>query len=346
MADWIKGNYTSVIDWGIALAAILIPLLLARQGRDKITNRQNLLKTYISVALKISFFYLALVCIFFWAGSFLRVPDYMEQLDKRTYLCLCIVLGFGFSLVTTRAYHQKAWAGSIPFLLMAAPVFSQFVLYIAAIIWKPSSYVWSFSWAVSNFFWVSAATVLLDDRDFFAYNRVLLYWKDGEAVHRTPPDRVARQGRWIVVEEDPENRVKYPAESVKKLQYFGKEPYRAPQRMGHKEKLLSLGLSLWYFLVISLAGQLLLNSVIIPISVTETEVRLEPGDYYQIGAVSLDQDAGQLEYTVQGDGAIAVSPSGMVTVGKDFPEGLPVTAKIKVSDQLGNSAVIRVQVPG
>ena len=354
IADWLKTNYLSIADWVIAVVAVIAPVVLSRQKNDKIAHKKNSLKEYIAFMIKISFYYFALICIFYWVGNFLHILDYSGRINKKIYLDLCIILSSIPSIIASVIWnsrtkiiikcHRNITRKIITYVMTAGPIAVQLILNRIALQNQISFHDWALLGAFLNVAFVIVALFIIDGHDFFDYSEILLDLKDSEKVHAVVPDTIYCQGSYIVVDVNANNQVKYPAENIKKLHYLRRNKYRSGTAISITNIILSCFFSFWYFLVIGLVSQFLFRSVIVPISVTENQIVMEKGDYYQIEAVSLDSDAGQLRYTISEDNAIDVSPSGVISVSSDLPEGKYVTAEIIIMDEIGNSATVQVEV--
>lgn len=354
IADWMKTNYLSIADWMIAVAAIIAPIVLSKPERDKITHKKNMVTAYIAFMIKISFYYFALICIFYWVGNFLHISNYFETVNKKKYLDLCVILSFIPSVIvavrwTSRTKimikcHHNIMRNIFTYVITTGPIVVQLILNRVVLRNKMSFHCWAFLGALLNVTFVIAAFLIVDGHDFFDYSEILLHLKNSDEVHAVIPDTICCQGNYIAVDVNANHRIRYPAENIKKLQYLRRNKYRSGVALSITHKILSLLFSFWYFFVIGLVSQFLFSSVIIPIFVTENQIVLEKGDYYQIEAVSLNSDTNQLQYTISGDNAICVSPSGVISVNRDLPEGKYVTAEITITDEIGNAATVQVEV--
>lgn len=350
MISWIKENHMTVIEWAITIVAFLVPLIISRPGKYKVVDTKNMFKGYIVFIIKAVFYYFLLVCISFWAGIILRIP--YSWTSKKAYLIGCIVISglfhlcAGFKWINRMEMMKKAGKYNRIFtiMLVVVPALIQILLYIMAVKGSGDSRHWIVSWTFLNFLVALIAAFVVLDYDFFEYQNVVLTLDGDDEKYEVRPEALHRKGNWIILgSDDGVKEIKFQEESIKKVEYYKGEWHKSRIAMKLRDKILHCTIYLCYLLIIGVASQFLFQAVIQPIVVTESQIFLKQGDYYQLEAVPLDPNAKELHY-VSDSPAIVVSENGMVIVSDELSEDESISAKITISDDLGNTATVQVEV--
>lgn len=349
--NWVRENHMTIFDWAISMAAIVVPLIISRPGKQKIVDRKNLFKAYIVFTIKIVFYQFALLCVFWGAGSVLRVPYSIGWMNKKMYLICCVIISglcclfAGLNWAKRLDLLKKAgkYSRICTIILLALPILLQSVTYIIALAKAVPSRQWIFAWVPLNFFVVLVTAFIVSDYDFFEYQNIILTLEDDEKFE-VEPDTLYSKGKWIIVDSSSDDKTtKFQEDGIRKVECYKGDWKKSRNAMRFGKKLFYCTICLCYLLIIGVVSQLLFQAVIKPIAVTERKICLEQGENYQLNAVALDPDARELGYAISGSSEISVSENGVVTVSNELPEAETITAEVTISDDMGNTATVQVE---
>lgn len=353
--NWIKDNYMVILDCFIGIATIVVPIVVSKLSNDKIATRKNMFRGYIVFMIKVVFYYFILVCVFWGAGSILHIPNSVEWMNKKTYLMCCIGVSGVCSLIAGLRWRKcldiqkknSSYSRILTIILIVFPVLLQGILYMVAVVKAVPSLYWTGIWIGLTFPVILMAASIVADDEFFEYQYVVLSFGDDTEDCTIEPGSLHSKDKWIIVDDTVNNiRTKFSAEHVQKITYYGEGECTHEKRMKQEVKIGYILICLFYLLTIGVVSQSLFNSVIKRIAVTDSIIYLQQGDCYQLGAVTLDFDAGKLRYDVSDPSVINISENGIVTVNAELSEGKQITTEVTISDEIGNTAQIKIEVRG
>lgn len=344
VAAWITDNFDTIINWIITIAAVIFPFFIPSPDKERVVAGKNLFAGYSAFLVKATSYYLLCVLISQTIGRCASVPAITIVLIILGGV-LCVSGGSRWSnqmnMLKSGKKHGKCWTKAFVII----PVVLQCVLYLGFLSgwWMPRG--WVVGWVIGNLLPIVLAALLIEDHDFFEYQQVDIFLVgDNESYAFCPEAIVDGVAQITVNREDEEKITRLSVENIKKIEYDISSGHRASKAMSRGDKLFRAMLCLCYMLMIGVVSQFLLGSVVKQIAVPEDEINLEQGDTYQLGAVALNEKAGELRYSITGSSAITVSEKGMITVISGVPEEKEMTATITISDEIGNTVDVRVIV--